>query len=517
MLETLSYIHHLMDPTIIMVLVLGSLGGIFIGAIPGISPTMAVALMVPMTFYMDPATGLILLGVIYCCTVTGGAVTAILINVPGAPANIATILDGHPMAKQGRALEAMYITFNVSLLGGLLGIIVLITVAPALSEFAMRFGPSERFWVTIFGISVIVGLSSGSIVKGLFSGLFGMLISCIGFSPMLGEPRYVFHDVLLSGLAIVPVLVGMFAIPQVLELTENLRKLSSPAWKKKVADIVAGSGKQKGVYWSTVTRIPSWWKALLPGGIFGVVLGICPGSGANVAALVAYDYAKKLSNDPASFGKGNPAGVVAAESANSATVGPALIPLLTLGVPGSPTAAALLGGLLIHGLFPGPDLFTKHAEVTHIFMIGLLVAQFLMLGAGLLLANMFQHAMKIPTAIMLTAVSVLAVVGAYGVQNSLDDVYIMLGLGFITYFGAKNGFPAAPAVLGVVLGPIAEENFLRGRLIASTDVGMFNYFFTGTINIVLVSICVASIAWGVYMEWRHYKFTKAMEAKEAVS
>jgi len=518
MFETLSYITVLTDPTIIMVLVLSSLGGIFLGAVPGISPTMAVALLVPMTFYMEPATGLIMLGAMFSCTVTGGAITAILINVPGAPANVATIFDGHPMAKQGRALEAMFLTFHVSLLGGILGVMVLITLAPMLAEFAVRFGPSERFWVTMFGITVIAGLSSGNVLKGLFAGLFGMLISCIGFSPMLGEPRYVFHTVLMGGIAIVPVLIGMFAIPQVLQLTEDLRKLSGEKMKRQLDEIMSKAAtNKKGLFLRTVKAVPSFWRALIPGGFWGVVLGIVPGAGANVAALVAYDYAKKLAKDEERelFGTGNPAGVVAAESANSTTVGPALIPLLTLGVPGSPTAAALLGGLLIHGLFPGPDLFTKHAVTTHIFLVGLLVAQFLMWGSGMLLANVAQHIMKVPTAIMLTAIGVLSVVGAYGVQNTMDDVYIMLGLGLLTYIGMKNGFPVAPAVLGVVLGPIAEENFLRGRLIASVTDGMFNYFFTGPINLVLIGICIASLSFGVWQEWGNYRRMKAKSAAAA--
>jgi putative tricarboxylic transport membrane protein len=515
MLETLAFATKLLDPHIMMILVLGALGGIFLGAVPGISPTMAVALLVPVTFYMEPAAGLILLGVIYTCTVTGGAITAILINVPGAPANIATCLDGYPMAKQGRSCEAMCATFVLSAIGGIAGVMALIWFTPILAAFAMKFGPSELFWVTIFGVTVIAGLSSGNVLKGLFAGFFGMLISCIGFSPMLGEPRFVFHNALTAGIVIVPAIIGMFAIPQILTTAEDLPKLSGAKVRKEITEIMSKAQRQRGVLWSVFTRLGGWWKILTTGSIVGLIIGVTPGAGANVASLIAYDYAKKMSKNPDSYGKGNPDAVVASEITNSTTVGPALVSTLTLGVPGSPTAAALMGGLLIHGLFPGPDLFTKHIDITRTFLVGLLAAQFLMLPAGLALARFSQHIMKVPALLMMVIISVLAVVGGFGVQNSMDDVYIMLALGFMVYFGGKLGFPAAPAVLGVVLGPIAETNFLRGKLIAQTDVGVFNYFFTGTVNMVIIAICIASITWGVFMEWRTYKAAKARKEASA--
>ena len=517
MLEALSYLSFLTDPYVLLVMTLGTLAGIFLGAMPGVSPTMAVALLVPMTFYMDPKTGLILLGCVYSSAVSGGGITAILINVPGAPASIATLLDGYPMAKKGRAWEALCITFWYSMLGGIVGVMAMIWFAPILAEFAMNFGPAQIFWVTIFGITIISGLSGGRVIKGLFVGLFGMLLSCIGYSPMLGEPRYVFHDCLTSGIAIVPVLVGMFAIPQVLDLAENLHNLSGENRLRLMAEARAGGARPKGTMLKIILNIRHWWKTVACALGIGLVKSIIPGVGANVVGLVAYDYSKRLSKNPQDWGKGNPEGVCASETANNTTVGPALIPLLTLGIPGSPTAAELLGGLLIHGLFPGPELFTKHREITYTFMAGLLAAQVFMFFGGMLISRYSQYITQVPALIMIAAVSVCAVVGSYGVQNSMDDVLIMLGLGLMTYTLLKLDFPVAPMVLGVVLGPIAEENFLRGKLVAEAGDGMYQFFFTGGLNTAFIIICILSVCWGFFVEYRTYKSQKAAAAMEVTS
>ena len=478
MFEMLEHFSSLLTFGNIIALFLGSVAGIFFGAMPGLSPTMAVALLVPFTFYMQPATGLILLGCVYTSAVAGGAISAVLINIPGAPASIATMLDGNPMAKQGRAQEALYIAFFASLVGGVAGVLSLIFLTPPLAAFAMKFGPSELFWIAVFGISVIAGLSGGSLLKGLFGGVLGMMISTIGYSPMLGEPRFVFHDVLTGGIAIVPALIGLFAVPQILTLVEEVHlELTKTPYTPKPGVLVA-----------TLLMLLRWKRTVTLGSILGIIIGIIPGAGGQVAGLITYDQVKKLSDKPESFGQGNPEGVTASETSNSATVGAALIPLLTLGIPGSPTAAVLLGGLLIHGLFPGPDLFTKYAGVTYTFMGGMLVAQFIMCGLRFLFARYSHTIMNISNLIMYAAVAILAVIGTYCVQNSMDDVVIMFVLGLLMYFGQKLGFPSAPVVLGIILGPIAEENFLRGMMIAETDIGVFSYFFTGALNLFLIAL-----------------------------
>jgi len=498
MTEFLQYFPLALTFTNLLTLILGVIGGLILGATPGLSPTMAVALLVPFTFHMDPATGLILLGAVYTATVAGGAISAILINIPGAPANIATLLDGHPMAKQGKSQTALYVCFISSLVGGLFGMVIMILFTPPLAKIALKFGPSEMFWIAIFGITVMAGLSSGSIAKGLIGGMFGLLISTIGYSPLLGVPRFVFHDVLTGGIAIVPALIGLFAIPQVFALAEKLHvHIERPDYKP-----------QKGVLFKTFIQNLKMVKALSIGSIVGSIIGVIPGAGGQVSGLIAYDQIRKFSKKPESFGTGNPEGVAAAESANNAMVGPSLIPLLTLSIPGSPTAAVLLGGLLIHGLFPGPDLFLNNAPITYTFIASLVLAQLAMCVFGLTMSRYSYMVMSVPNLYMIAAVSVLAVYGTYSVQNSFDDVIVMFSLGTLMYIGRKFGFSAAPVVLGIILGPIAEDNFLKGKLIADTDVGAFAYFFTGPMNITIILLCAASIGYSIYGEIKAYKKAK---------
>lgn len=477
----------------LLVLLTASIGGLFFGAMPGLSPTMAVALLVPFTFYLPPSTSLIMLGAVYTSAVAGGSLSAILLSIPGAPASIATLLDGPAMAKKGRAEEALYTAFISSFIGGLFGVIILIFFAPPLAEFAMRFGPSELFWTAIFGITVITGLSSGGMLKGLFGGFLGMMISCVGYSQISGEPRFVIHADLASGIALVPALIGFFAVPQVIDLMRDAHVKLVKLEVKSKEGVLAHSFKQHAKMKRTLTV----------GSIIGTIIGIIPGAGGQIAGLMVYDQVKKMDKNAERFGTGDPEGVCASETANNATVGPALVPLLTLGIPGSPTAAVLLGGLLIHGLFPGPDLFTKHAEITYTFLIGLFLAQFFMLGVGLLASRYSHYVANVPNHIMYGAVVVLCVFGSYCVSNNMADVMIMFSLGLIMLLLGKHGFPSAPLVLGLILGPIAEENFLRGSMIAETDVGLFNYFFTGSLNMGLIALCVFSLVWGIVGEIRY--------------
>ncbi|MGE9985653.1 tripartite tricarboxylate transporter permease [Desulfovibrio sp. SGI.169] len=492
----MEFFHYLSDVFSwlnLLVLIASSIGGLFFGAMPGLSPTMAVALMVPFTFYMPPTTSLIMLGAVYTSSVAGGSISAILLSIPGAPASIATLMEGPVMAKQGRAEEALYTSFCAHVAGGVFGVLVLLCFAPPLARFAMRFGPSELFWTAIFGITVITGLSSGGMLKGLFGGALGMLISTIGYSQISGEPRFIFHEDLSSGIALVPALIGFFAVPQVIDLMRDAHvKLTKLDVKAK-----------KGMLWRVLKSLGGVWRTLTFGSVLGTVIGIIPGAGGQIAGLMAYDQVKKLSKHPERFGKGNPEGLCASESANNATVGPALIPMLTLGIPGSPTAAVLLGGLLIHGLFPGPDLFTKHAGVTYTFLGGLLLAQFAMFALGILASRYSRYVANVPNHIMFGAVVILCVFGSYCVSNNFTDVLIMFVLGMAMFGLDKLGFPSAPLVLGIILGPIAEENFLRGRMIAETDVGLLSYFCTGELNLILIVLSALSFVWGIVGEIKY--------------
>jgi putative tricarboxylic transport membrane protein len=494
-MDFINYFGNVFTGYHLALLIGGTTAGLVLGALPGLSPTMAVALIIPFTFHMQPESGLILLGAMYTATVAGGAISAILVNVPGAPANIATALDGHELARKGRASEALHYCFLSSFIGGLFGIAILIFFTPPLADLALKFGPTELFWIAILGITVIGTIGSKSVVKGLMAGLFGLAISTVGDNPMLGEQRFVYSEHLESGVHIVAALIGLFALPQILTLMEECRvgnkgtmfALSQSRWYQSMA--------------YNIRRV----KALTIGSLVGAIVGVIPGAGGQIAGLVAYDQVKKTSDNPQNFGKGEPDGIIAAESANNAMVGPSLVPLLTLSIPGSPTAAVLLGGLLIHGLFPGPDLFTLHAEVIWTFIDSLIVAQVFMVIIGLFLSRHSGWIMKVPPHYMAAAILVLAVYGTYSIQSNFSDVLIMMVLGVIMYFASKIGFGPAPVVLGIILGPIAEDNFLQGKLIAEAGDGLFNYFFTGTINVVLILATVGSIAYSVYASHRMKK------------
>jgi len=489
--EILDYIGAIFSLSNLTVLFFATAAGLILGALPGLSPTMAVALLIPFTFQMDAATGLVLLGAVYTATVAGGAISGILVNIPGAPANIATVLDGHPMAKQGKATQALHFCFISSFVGGIIGVLVLIFFTPPLAQLALKFGPSEMFWMAIVGVTVIGTLGSKSVIKGLFSGALGLWISTIGISPIFGESRFVFTDHLTGGVHIVVALIGLFAVPQIYQLLVTSRQDSSGGL----------FAMESSPLWSSIKYNLSRVKALTIGTISGVVVGIIPGAGGQIAGLVAYDQVRKFSPDASKFGSGEPDGVIAAESANNAMVGPSLVPLLTLGIPGSPTAAVLLGGLLINGLFPGPDLFTVHAEVTWTFIGSLLLAQVFMIIIGLALSRSSSYwVMRVPSQYMAAAVTVLAVFGTYSIQNSYSDVVLMLVLGSLMYLLNKYGFSAAPIVLGIILGPIAEDNFSMGKMIADVGDGALAYFLTGSINLVLIFVCVVSIGYSVWVE-----------------
>ena len=488
-MEFLNYFSNVFTFANILILILGTVGGLLMGAAPGLSPTMAVALLIPFTFHMTAEQGLIMLGAVYTSTVAGGAISAILLKIPGAPANIATVMDGYPMAKNGRSKEALHYCFISSFIGGVIGIFVLIFFTPVLANFALKFGPSHMFWIAIFGVTVIATLDSNSILKGLFSGAMGLWLATIGYDSVLGVERFVFNPIFSGGINIIAALVGLFAIPQVLSMLEDKQNKPSDQFEME----------KKSLYQSFIYNI-SRVKALIVGSVSGTIIGLIPGAGGQIAGLVSYDQIKKISSNRENFGKGEPDGIIAAESANNAMVGPSLVPLLTLGVPGSPTAAVLLGGLLIHGMFPGANLFTVYAETTWTFINSLLVAQFMMLIFGLYISGLAKYVIKTPANYMAAAITILAIFGTYSVQHNFADVIVMLFLGVSMFFLSKFGFTAAPIVLGLILGPIAEINFSQAKIIADTQEGIFNYLTSGALNLTIISLCLISILYGVFIE-----------------
>ena len=501
-MEFLLYFGDVFTPFNFLLLLAGTIGGLILGATPGLSPTMAVALLIPFTFQLEPAQGLILLGAAYTSTVAGGAVSAILLKIPGAPANIATTLDGHTMARKGEGARALQLSFLASAVGGVFGVLLLIFLTPVLAQWALAFGPSHLFWLAILGVTVIGSLDSSSVVKGLLSGCIGLWLATIGFDDIMGAQRFIFHSSLSGGINVIPALIGLFAIPQVITMFAKGRtRLDAEVMT------VARHPILKAVR-ETFSRL----RALSIGTVTGSIIGLIPGVGGQIAGLVAYDQTRKMSRERDKFGTGHPEGVIAAESANNAMVGPSLVPLLTLSIPGSPTAAVLLGGLLIHGIFPGSDLFDNHPQVAWTFINSMLVGQILMCLFGLYVAGLAAKVAQVPNAVMAAVVLGLAVFGSYSVQHSMGDVYIMAALGTGMYFLERFGFSAAPLVLGLILGPIAEANFIQGSMIAGATTGIGTYFFTGLLNLTLIAIVVLSIGYSVWMELKSRRYTTKDEA-----
>ena len=509
-MEFLAYFGDVFTPINFGLLLIGTIGGLILGATPGLSPTMAVALLIPFTFKLEPAQGLILLGAAYTSTVAGGAVSAILLKIPGAPANIATTLDGHAMARKGQGARALQLSFLASAGGGVFGVLLLIFLTPVLAQWALAFGPSHLFWLAILGVTVIGSLDSSSVVKGLLSGCIGLWLATVGFDDIMGAQRFIFHDAVSGGINVIPALIGLFAIPQVISMFAGGRRSLD-------AEILT---VERHPISSAFGEVFSRLRALSIGTVTGSIIGLIPGVGGQIAGLVAYDQSKKMSPERDKFGTGHSEGVIAAESANNAMVGPSLVPLLTLSIPGSPTAAVLLGGLLIHGIFPGSDLFDNHPDVAWTFINSMLIGQVLMCVFGLYVAGLAARVAQVPNAIMAAVVLGLAVFGSYSVQHSMGDVYVMAALGTGMYFLERFGFSAAPLVLGLILGPIAEANFVQGSMIANATSSIGSYFFTGPLNIALIAAAVASIGYSVWLELRqrrHAAKEEAVAKREAIS
>jgi putative tricarboxylic transport membrane protein len=395
----------------------------------------------------------------------------------------------------------LQLSFLSSAVGGIFGVLLLIFLTPLLAEWALAFGPSHLFWLAILGVTVIGTLDSRSVVKGLLSGCIGLWLATIGFDDIMGAQRFIFHDALGGGINIIAALIGLFAIPQVISMfAQGRHRDGAEVLQVRKHSIIAAMRE--------LLRFP---RALVIGMSTGSIIGLIPGVGGQIAGLVAYDQTKKFSPDRAAFGKGHPEGVISAEAANNAMVGPSLVPLLTLSIPGSPTAAVLLGGLLIHGIFPGSDLFDNHPDVAWTFINSMLVGQVLMCLFGLYIAGVAARVAQVPQSLMAALVLGLAVFGSYSVQSSMGDVYVMAALGIMMYFLERFGFSAAPLVLGLILGPIAESNFIQGSMIANATDGMMAYFLTGPLNLFLIAVVIASITYSVWMELRSRRYVSKEE------
>jgi putative tricarboxylic transport membrane protein len=444
----------LMDPAVLFSITAGTIVGIIVGAMPGLTATMAVALLIPVTFGMPPLVGLALMGGVYSGGMYGGAISSILLSTPGTPAAAATAFDGYPMTKQGKGGTALTVATWASFWGGIFSTVALLLMAPALAKFSLRFGPPEYFVLAIMGLSSIVTLTKGSMVKGLMSGFLGLVLATIGMDPISGYMRFTFNSIdLFDGIPFMPALIGLFSVSQILDLTAETHIVED------LTDTIATIKR---------SRLPKGLSSTIAkGSVIGTIVGMLPGAGATIAAFISYNFAKQSSRDSDTFGKGNPKGVAASESANNGCVGGSLIPLLTLGIPGNSVAAALMGGLLIQGLIPGPELFSKYGAMTYGFILSLFLANIIFLVLGLYLAPYFAKVTSTPNALLIPGIAILSVIGSYAINNNMFDVWLMIGFGICGYFLEKGGFSTGALVLGLILGPIVELGFGQALIMSA--------------------------------------------------
>lgn len=462
----------------------GVVAGTVVGSIPGLTATMALAILVPITFTMEPASALILLGAIYTGAIYGGAYAAILLNTPGTPSAIATTFDGYPMAKRGDGDLAVALACFASVFGGLVGAFALLFMAPPLSKVALAFGPIEYFWLSIFGLSLIASLSNGNLMKGLAGGAFGMILSTVGVAEISADIRLTFgSQVLIGGFGVVGALIGLYCIPVLIDL------VATPDRHLKMEEDVKSVRFGEAFHLATKSKFN-----LIRSSVVGTLVGILPGAGGSVAGLVAYSEAKRTAKPDQKFGEGEPDGIIATESANNATVGGGFIPTLVLGIPGTPPDAIVLGTLLIQGVRTGPAMFQTSGSIVFTFIYGLIIATLIMLPVGLLIGRYaYKTIVTIPKAVLVPTVGFMTIIGTFAIRNSVSDVVIMLCLGTFGWVVGRFGFAASPVVLGLILGPIAEQGFVQGWTIGAATNNLFGMFFgrpisQGIITFILITL-----------------------------
>lgn len=467
-----------LSPQVFPFLFFGVMGGIAIGSLPGLTATMGVAVLLPLTFGMESTRALVLLVGIYIGAIYGGSISAILLKTPGTPAAAATVLDGHQMASRGEAAKALSISAVASFVGGMVSTIMLISFSPVLAKFALRFGAPEYFALAVFGLSIIASISGKHPIKGLLAGMLGLLVATVGLDPVTSYPRFTFNQMhLYNGFSIIPVLIGLFALSEAFVQMENFRIGS-----KIDTDFKRGIVSLK----ETIGLLPTMLKSAL----MGTIIGSIPGAGADIAAFVTYNEARRSSKNPKAFGTGCMEGIAAPEAGNNGVTGGALVPLLTLGVPGDAVAAIMLGALIIQGLQPGPLLFTQNADVIYGLFASMLVGNILMLALGLLGVRLFCRVVEIPKRVIIPVVITLSVVGAYSMNNSVFDVWVALGFGVIGYLMQKVEMPASPVILAVILGPMAESNLRRAVLMYQ---GSYDFLWTRPITVVFLALAAISL------------------------
>lgn len=486
--------HNLFTLQNLLLVLVGTVSGMVMGALPGLTATMAVAILVPFTYTMSPASGLATLGAIYMGCIYGGAFSAILINTPGTPSSIGTTFDGYPMARQGRGEEAIVAATVGSCIGGLFGVVCLIFLSPPLADIALKFGPAEYFWMGVFGITIVSSLCAGAFLKGIAGAAFGILVSTIGIAPIGGDVRFTFgSSAMQGGVELIVVLIGMFCIPELLSLV-----IQGEFQKERIE-----YKRAKGVLWKTTRHVLSMPGNLIRSSIIGTIIGILPGAGGNIANLVAYNEAKRASKTPEKFGTGIVDGVVATETSNNAVVGGGMIPLVTLGIPGAPPDAIIYGVLMLQGLRPGPELFAERADITYTFMLAVGLSAIVMVPVGMHGGRLLSRLVAtLSTRYLVPGIAILTIIGSYAIRNNFLDVILMLIFGVIGFGMRRLGFTAPPIVLGLILGPLMETGLVQAYLTGKAYASPWFALFVNPISWVLIAMSLFSFLWPYFGAFR---------------
>jgi len=453
------------EPLNFAMLLLGCTIGLVVGALPGLGSVNGVAILLPVTFLVPPTTAIIFLAAIYYGAMYGGAVSSITLGIPGASTAVATVFDGRPLAQKGKADLALVTAAMASFIGGTISVILFTLFAPPLAEFALKFGPPEEFTLMVLAFATFIGLGGDSIPKTIFSILIGLVLATVGLDIISGKPRLIFFDIdgFFHGVNFLVLAIGIYGIG---EMLWTLEETKGEVQVHKVTSSLKS-------LWNNIKKLKDYYRTTIVGSLIGYFVGMLPAAGATPASLMSYGLAKTFSKDPDSFGKGNPAGVAAPESANNAASTGSMLPMITLGIPGSPTTAILLGGMIIWGLRPGPLLFTEHPDFVWGLIGSLYVANFFTVIINLAFIPLFVRVLTLKFTILAPMIFILCIVGGYAPTQTMHDVWLMLLFGVVGYLLRKLNYPVAPAVLAIVLGPLAEQSFRQSLLMSQAEMSIF--------------------------------------------
>ena len=494
---------NVMQVKYLVPLFIGTLVGVVGGSLPGVTITLTVIVALPFTFGLDPLQGLAAMTGIYVGGSAGGLITATLLGIPGTPSSLATMFDGFPMAKRGEPGRAIWLGIWASFFGGLLGGIFLIAATGPLAAFALRFGPWEYFSLFVLALSMVAGLVESSLLKGLLAGALGLVVTIIGNDPVMGQTRLTLGlDVLEGGIQFLPVLIGVFAFGQIMSDAEKMRRA------KQLGEAVERGVALTVSQLKVVREVLARPFLLLWTSIVGVWIGVLPAIGGSAANMMAYDQAKKFSKTPELFGKGNPEGIIASEASNNANVGGSLVTIMAFGIPGDAVTAVMLGALTIHGIQSGPLFISQQPTLAYGIFAAYLIAHPLMVILTGLFARWAVHIVTVPKSLLFPVVLVLCVVGAYALNNTMANVYVLLAFGVLGYLMVKVGLPLAPFILGVILGDQIEINMVRAIM---TDPDPW-LFLTRPISGVLLFLSVASVAFAIWQHRRSQRRAAEVEA-----